>query len=90
MNVFAGDIVFATAGRDKDKPFVVLKADSQFVWLADGRRRRVEKPKKKKLMHIKHSMQSSESLRRTLKSGAVVTNPAIRKALAEQIKNHDA
>ncbi len=90
MSVFAGDIVYAKAGRDKDKPFVVLSADSQFAVLADGRRRRVEKPKKKKLKHLLQSGASALPIQEKLKNGEVITNPAVRKALAEFKNNHDA
>ncbi len=47
-----GSIVKAKAGRDKDMFFVVLGLDKDYAYIADGKRRRVEKPKKKKLIHL--------------------------------------
>ena len=50
MELSAGDIVYSKAGRDKDKFFIVLEVlDSDYVLLADGGTRGVDKPKKKKL-----------------------------------------
>ncbi len=47
-----GMVVKATAGRDKDKYFVVVKVDGPYVWLVDGKTRRLIAPKKKKVIHI--------------------------------------
>ena len=52
MNTVKGSIVKAVAGREKNGFFVVLSCDSVFAYIADGKRRKVEKPKKKKLMHL--------------------------------------
>ena len=91
MNVFAGDIVYAKAGRDKDKPFVVLNIlDSEFAMLADGRKRKVQKPKKKKLKHLQKSDFTASDIQKKLQNGAVVTNPDIKRALAKILNNHDA
>ena len=47
-----GDLVVSRAGRDKGRPFVVLRMEEGFVYLADGDLRRLDKPKKKKRMHV--------------------------------------
>jgi len=91
LNVFAGDIVYAKAGRDKDRPFVVLSIlDSEFAMLADGRRRKVQKPKKKKLKHLQTSGCKALLIQEKLQNGTVVTNPDIKRALADFLNNHDA
>ena len=90
MNVFAGDIVYATKGRDKDTPFVVLEVSGEYVWLSNGRRRKVTKPKKKKIKHVKSCGQTSFTIQEKLKNGGFVTNPDVKRALAEIINDHDA
>ncbi len=47
-----GRIVKSGAGRDKDKFMVVCNIDGEFVYLVDGKERKLEKPKKKRLKHI--------------------------------------
>lgn len=48
-----GSIVLAKAGRDKGKTFVITAfLDEQYVHICDGELRRLQKPKKKKLMHL--------------------------------------
>ncbi len=91
MKVFAGDIVYAKAGRDKDKPFVVTEVlDEQYVLLADGRQRRAEKPKKKKVKHLLKSGHASVYIQQKLQTGVKVTNPDLKKVLAEFNESHDA
>ena len=73
MDIVKGSIVRAKAGRDKDKFFVVLETDGSYAMIADGRRRRVEKPKRKKFIHLAPT--------KTVHEGLMDTNPKIRKIL---------
>lgn len=47
-----GQVVFSKKGRDKRRAFVVLAVEEEYVFLADGRLRPLNKPKKKKVIHI--------------------------------------
>lgn len=47
-----GDLVIATAGKEKNEIFLVVKVDQQFVYIADGKRVSVIKPKRKNEKHI--------------------------------------
>lgn len=48
-----GDVVLSKAGRDKGRAFVVFEVvDSDYVLLVDGRLRTLDRPKKKKRMHL--------------------------------------
>lgn len=91
MEVFAGEIVYSKAGRDKEKPFVVLSVlDSQYAMLADGRIRKVDKPKKKKIKHLLKSGHASAYIAEKLAEGMKVTNPDLKKVLAEFLNERDA
>lgn len=50
---YKGHLVISTAGHDKGTVLCVLEQDGQYLLLADGRQRKVQKPKRKKLKHIK-------------------------------------
>ena len=52
MDIARSDIVKATAGRDAGKLFFVLGVEGDFLLLADGKTRRLEKPKRKKRRHV--------------------------------------
>lgn len=45
-------IVKSMAGRDKDTFMVVVSAQDGFVFLADGKERKLAAPKKKNVKHI--------------------------------------
>lgn len=47
-----GKLVFSKAGHDKDTLYVILKEESDHVFLADGKTRTIENPKKKNKKHI--------------------------------------
>ncbi len=47
-----GDVVRATAGKEKEQIFVVVKTEENYVYIADGKRLSVLKPKKKNVKHI--------------------------------------
>lgn len=52
MNVLQGSVVRSTAGHDKDTYFVVVGVDGRKVFIADGKERKLEKPKCKNIRHI--------------------------------------
>ncbi len=47
-----GFVVKAIAGKEKNQVFVVVDVNDKFVFIADGKRLRVNKPKKKSVKHI--------------------------------------
>ena len=52
MDVARSDVVRSCAGRDSGQLFFVVELDESYVYLADGKGRRVEKPKRKKRKHV--------------------------------------
>ena len=48
-----GRLVYSKAGRDKGKPYIIAEIlDEEYILLSDGNLRTLERPKKKKLMHV--------------------------------------
>jgi ribosomal protein L14E/L6E/L27E len=48
-----GMVVKSAAGRDKGLFMAVISAEGGFARVADGRLRKIEKPKKKNIKHLK-------------------------------------
>ena len=67
-------VVVSLNGRDKGKLFVVIGREEEYVLLADGKGRKVDKPKRKKFKHVSPDGRVSV---------AKLTNGEIRRALAE-------
>jgi len=83
MNIVQGDVVLALAGKEKNQIFVVLKTDNKFVWLVDGKRLKLTKPKKKSLKHVQKASKIGFDCEE-LKSGQEKVNASIRKFLKER------
>lgn len=70
-----GFLASSKAGHDKDKIYVIIKEDSEYVWLADGKIRGVDNPKKKRKKHIQVIKYFfDEGLRTALSEGKKVTD----------------
>jgi ribosomal protein L14E/L6E/L27E len=52
VNIQIGSPVIGLAGRDKGSLFVAVGISGGFVYIADGRKRKLEKPKRKNVKHI--------------------------------------
>lgn len=70
-----GFVVISTAGKDRDGMMVVVRQDSDGVWVADGRHRRLEAPKRKNPRHLRLTPYRVEA-------SSMATNRGLRRALA--------
>ncbi len=82
MELRISDIVESLNGRDAGMRFFVIRTEDGFAWLADGKRRRLEKPKLKKIKHLRPVGRQDSRTAEKLRSGEKVTNSEIRRALA--------
>ncbi len=81
MSEYAG-LALATAGHDRGTLYLVLKEDGKSVLLADGKLRKLSRPKRK---NRKHVMFLPEGLTEAVsgKLRGELTDAALRRALAE-------
>ncbi len=79
-----GQIVISNAGHDRDSHLVIIGREGEnYVFVADGRLRTVEKPKKKKLRHVLRTDIYSPKISKKILQGMPVTNAELRKIIAE-------
>jgi ribosomal protein L14E/L6E/L27E len=81
MDIHISDIVVCLSGRDRGKRLLVLSEDPVFVYLANGKNRRAEKPKKKKRKHVRYDAPCEDFLKRRLLETGKLSNSDIRDAL---------
>ena len=56
MEITKGSVVIAKAGRDKGKAFAVIDVlGDREVLIADGKRRPIERPKRKNVIHLQRT-----------------------------------
>ena len=83
MDIARSDIVKSTAGRDKGKPFFVLEVEGDFLLLADGKIRKLERPKRKKRKHTAFLARPDCRAAEKIRSGEKLTNSELRRTLAQ-------
>ena len=89
-NYNISDVVVSTAGHDKGKLFYVIDTDDQFLYLANGKDRTLDKPKRKKRKHVQKVLRSETRVAAKLASGDKVLNSELRRDLAFHAKEMQA
>ena len=76
------DVVVSTAGRDSGEWFYVIAEDPIFLYLANGKDRSLEKPKRKKRKHVQKVLRSETRVAVKIQNGDKVLNGELRRDLA--------
>ena len=82
QDISISDVVLSTAGRDQGQLFYCIGTDDQYVSLADGKGRTLDKPKRKKRKHVQKVLRSETRVAVKLLNGDKVLNSELRKELA--------
>ena len=78
MKLCKGDLVLCNAGREKDRLMCVTAFDEKYVYVCDGKERKLNNPKRKNLKHI---IATDKKLSEEMFS----TDRALRKALSKEV-----
>lgn len=79
--------VVSLAGRDRGNVCIVLREEGEYLFLADGRLRPVERPKKKKRKHVRLLTDAcGESIRF---DGELLTNRFVRQFVRQIVEQSD-
>ena len=87
LEFMIADVVVATAGREKGQWFYVVGTDDDFLYLANGKDRSLEKPKRKKRKHAKKVLRSETRVAEKLRAGDKVLSSELRKDLVYLTRN---
>ena len=77
----------STAGHDAGRYYLILRSEGDYVFLADGRHRRLSHPKRKNRKHVKRIYDPSG--REIPYDGTMLTDRYVRKWLG-MVRNGDA
>ena len=78
-----GCIVESIAGRDKDHLFIVLETIGEYALLVDGKIRRIENPKRKKIKHVRfYAMRDDVRVYSKIVAGIRPDNAEVRKTIS--------
>ena len=82
MDLRRGDVVRSLAGHDRDGLYCVVNTESDFLQLANGKERKLNSPKRKRVKHVVRAGSSDHPVFLRLYSGETVGDNELRKALA--------
>jgi ribosomal protein L14E/L6E/L27E len=77
-----GQLVKIIRGRDAGKYAVIIKIENErYLWIADGDKRKFDRPKKKNIIHLELQDVVSEEVVNSLRESGRVTNGKLRYAV---------
>lgn len=77
-----GQLVFSKSGHDKGGLFVIMKIEGEYLYLADGKVRALEKPKKKKIKHVQKVNYVAREIKEKIQEESYVNNADLRRAIS--------
>ena len=89
-NLNISDVVVSTAGHDQGQLFYVIAMDDEFLYLANGKDRNLDKLKRKKRKHVQKVLRSETRVAAKIQSGDKVLNGELRRDLAFHAKEMQA
>ncbi len=79
-----GEIIISTAGRDRGKYYLIVDIeDENYLKVADGDKKRIERPKRKNIKHLRSTGYIDEELLIWLSNGKRVRNEDLKKSLRD-------
>jgi len=69
------------AGHDRNEIYVIINSDEEYVYLADGKSKTVDKPKKKKKKHIQIIVHIDQAIQTKLNQNKLFINEDIKRAI---------
>ena len=76
-----GKFATSKAGHDKTKLYVIMKEDTEYVYLVDGDLKPLDKPKKKSKKHIQIINRVDETIQNKLETKQIIYNEDIKRAI---------
>lgn len=87
---YIGKVAYSTSGRDKDRLFIIIGIiNDEYVYISDGDLRVVEKPKKKKIKHLKITSTSADEIKNSLQNNERVSNNMVKKIIQSMNPNEE-
>lgn len=81
MNKYIGCFATSIAGHDHNNIYVIIDADDEYVYLVDGKIRKVNNPKKKKLKHVQLIKRTDDTIAGRINNNVALSNEDIKYAI---------
>lgn len=84
MEYKIGQFVYSKSGHDKGDLLMVVAVEGDYVLLADGKRRKLAKPKRKKIIHLQPTHCVNAMIADKIEKKAYLLDADIAKAIQAQ------
>ena len=81
MNKYIGCFATSIAGHYHNNIYVIIDADDEYVYLVDGKIRKVNNPKKKKLKHVQLIKRTNDTITGMINNNVALSNEDIKYAI---------
>ena len=81
-DISISDLVISKAGRDAGSYFYVVDVEGEYLLLANGKDRPLDRPKRKKRKHVQQVLRPETRVAEKLRLGDKVLNGELRRDLA--------
>ena len=89
-NISVGDVVLSMAGRDKGENMIVVDVNEKFVYVVDGKKRKVSNLKKKNLKHLEKVKDlACFELAERIRDKQAVSNDKVKKAIKSVVNKKE-
>lgn len=76
-----GRVAISKSGRDKGRYFIIIDLDGVYAYVVDGELRKLDKPKKKKIIHLRFKPHVAEEIAAKVERSERIFDYEIRQAL---------
>ncbi len=84
-----GSFVFSKSGHDKDKIYIIIKAEDKNLYLADGKFKKIDNLKCKNIKHVGWIDHSDKLLQEKIKCKEKISNEEIKYAIKCYLEHRD-
>lgn len=90
MDIYPAELVVGLKGRDAGRYFAVIEIiDRDYILICDGKTRKTDKPKKKKIKHVKALGFMLDSVKDKLETNKKISNSDVRKAIRAAMGSYE-
>ena len=86
MEYQIGQVVYSKSGHDKGDVLMIHSISGEYLFLVDGRRRKLEKPKRKKKKHVQPTSYVEAEVAEKLQQKSYLLDAEVAKALKKYQK----
>lgn len=87
IRIEEGMFARSLAGHDRNRLYVIIRREAEYVWLVDGILRTLERPKKKKIRHIQIVHRIADPVKRALETGVPLQNEQIKQIIQSESRD---